>query len=142
MLGQDVSAFVVVVLVESLSFALCRQLLLLLLDFLLFVLDFFETEELFSFQLVKLGDNVRQGALNLGNDDVLDGVDPAVSDLDDLVQSDERRLQRSQLDQQLYGLLVVFPAPGDLLTSSAQARQLVSVGAFSDHLELWQINSS
>lgn len=66
---------------------------------------------------------------------VLDSVDPAVGDLDDLVQSNEGRLQRCQLHQQLDGRLEIFLQLRDLLPSSRQTRQLVRVCAILIALE-------
>ena len=65
-------------------------------------------EELLPLQLVELGDDVVEGALDLGDDDVLDGVDAPVRRLDHLVQCHEGRLQRRQLHQQLHGAGVVL----------------------------------
>ena len=65
-------------------------------------------EELLPLQLVELGDDVVEGALDLGDDDVLDGVDAPVRRLDHLVQRHEGRLQRRQLHQQLHGAGVVL----------------------------------
>ena len=65
-------------------------------------------EEVLPLQLVELGDNVVEGALYLGDDDVLDGVDPPVRNLDHLVERDERRLQRRQLHEQFHGASVVL----------------------------------
>lgn len=65
-------------------------------------------EELLPLQLVELGDDVVEGALDLGDDDVLDGVDAPVRRLDHLVQRHEGGLQRRQLHQQLHGAGVVL----------------------------------
>ena len=46
-------------------------------------------EEVLPLQLVELGDDVVEGALYLGDDDVLDGVDAPVRRLDHLVQRHE-----------------------------------------------------
>ena len=84
----------------------------------------FEAEELFPLQLVKLRDNVCKRPLNLGDDHMLDCINPvnnlkslleidtcctapAVCGLDDLVQGDEGCLQARQLDKQVDCLLVV-----------------------------------
>ena len=86
--------------------------------------NLFEAEELFPLQLVKLRDNVCKRPLNLGDDHMLDCINPvnnlknlleidtcctapAVCGLDDLVQGDEGCLQARQLDKQVDGLLVV-----------------------------------
>ena len=65
-------------------------------------------EELLPLQLVQLRDDVVEGPLDPGDDDVLDGVDAPVRDLDHLVERDERRLQRRQLHEQFHGASVVL----------------------------------
>ena len=65
-------------------------------------------EELLPLQLVQLRDDVVEGPLDPGDDDVLDGVDAPVRDLDHLVERDEGGLQRRQLHQQLHGARVVL----------------------------------
>ena len=74
-----------------------RPLLLLLLgllaDDLLLLLDLLEAVELLPLPLVQLCGDVVHGGLDLRNDDVLYGVNPAVGDLDDLVEGDEGGLE-------------------------------------------------
>lgn len=58
---------------------------------------------------------------------VLNGVDSAIGDFDHFIKSYEGRLQRSQLDEQLNGSLVVLLQLGQLLTTTGQTSQLVSI---------------
>ncbi|EEQ36373.1 vacuolar ATP synthase subunit D [Clavispora lusitaniae ATCC 42720] len=63
--------------------------------------NFLQPVELFSVQLVQFRVDVADGVLGSRNDNVLNGIHSSVGDLDDLVQNDERRLQRRQLHQSL-----------------------------------------
>lgn len=70
---------------------------------------------------------------------MLNGVDPAVDDLDGLVQDHECGLQAGQLDQHLDRSGVRLPASLDLLASFAQARELEVVDVvLGERLELRQ----
>lgn len=70
---------------------------------------------------------------------MLNSIDTPVGDLDNLVQSDEGSLQRSQLHQQFDGALVILFQLSQLLTSSRESSQLVCVRAFRVWLEDWQV---
>ena len=60
---------------------------------LLLVLHLLEPEEFLPVTLIKLGDNVGNGVLNLGDDNVLNGVHTAVGQLDHLIQNQKGGLQ-------------------------------------------------
>merc|ERR1719445_1653799 len=120
---EDIST---ILCVQSCSFSFSRSLLLGL-ALLLLVLNLFEAEELFPLQLVKLRDNVCKRPLNLGDDHMLDCINPAVCGLDDLVQGDEGCLQARQLDKQVDCLLVVGLESLELLPSLGKAGQLIGI---------------
>jgi hypothetical protein len=74
-------------------------------------------KELLAITLVQLASDVIDGALDAGNNDVLNGVHTTVCDLDDIVQRHEGGLQRSQLNKQLNSLGPRFRALANLLAS-------------------------
>lgn len=66
---------------------------------------------------------------------VLNSIDTPVSDFDDLIERDERSLQRRQLNQKLHSALEVLLQLGQLLPTSRQTRQLVCIWAVLVGLE-------
>ncbi|GMS88430.1 hypothetical protein PENTCL1PPCAC_10605 [Pristionchus entomophagus] len=105
----------------------CILLLLLSLELLLISLDLLHSEELFSLHLVQFCHDVTESVLDARNDNLLDGVDSPIGDLDGLVEGDEARLEGRQLHQQLDRLIVVLLQLGDIGPSLAQSRQIVRV---------------
>jgi len=58
---------------------------------------------------------------------VLDGIDPSVGDLDDIVEGHKGGLQRGQFHEQAHCTLVVLLQLGQLLATACQSGQLIGV---------------
>ena len=58
-------------------------------------------EELFTIHLIKLAHDVLDRVVETGNDDMLNGVHPAIGRTDDLVEDHECGLERRKLDERL-----------------------------------------
>merc|ERR1712181_86087 len=109
---KDVST---VSIIKTCIFPSLSQFFLFLANFLFLVLNFLQPVELLSLKLIKLRDDVGQSALNARDDDMLDSIDTSVGGLDDLIQGDERCLQRSKLHQQVDSFLIISLQPLELL---------------------------
>lgn len=88
---------------------------------LLVTLDLLEPEEVLTLELVQLPLDVADGVLQPRLHDVLQRVDTAVGGLDGLIEGQEGRLQRGELDEHLDGLDVRGAAGGDLLPAAGEA---------------------
>ena len=64
-----------------------RSFFLFFLDFLFLILNFLQPVKFFSFQFIKLRNDVSQSSLNLWNDDMLDSIDSSVCGFDDLANN-------------------------------------------------------
>merc|ERR1712029_379050 len=106
-----------------------RSVILFFLDFLFLILNFLEPVKFFSFKFIKFRNDVSQCPFDLWNDDMLDSIDSSVGCFNDLIQSNERCLKRSQLNQQIDCLLVICLQSLQLLTSFGQTCQFIGISS-------------
>ena len=81
-------------------------------------------EELFAIHLVKFAHDIFDRVVETGNDDMLDGIHPAIRRTDDLVKDHKCRLERRELDERLDRLGVHLLRSQHLLATSPKAGQI------------------
>mmetsp|Transcript_31391 Transcript_31391/g.45766 ORF Transcript_31391/g.45766 Transcript_31391/m.45766 type:complete len:214 (+) Transcript_31391:325-966(+) len=84
-----------------------------------------QTSEILTLQLVKLPGNVIQNTLNLGNSDILQGINPPIRNLQRLIQRHKTSLQRRKLNQHLQQHRKLRSHRHDLFTTAHETQTLI-----------------
>lgn len=134
----------------SLSFSKCGGLEVCFLEsvslvLLLLVGNTLQSEEVLSALLVELFFDVVNGELDAGNDDVLEGVDTSVGDLDDLVEGDKLCLKGGDVNEYLEEALKAVATLLDGLATTGQTQHraviVVAAGRVSPQREDGQVHT-